>query len=175
MLKWSKHRHWKNADKEQNSYGKSRSIAGNKENISNQLVENNSAKDVNYGPTGFKMTKSMVEQETALAEARRRFNAQVSSESFLTIPNSSSTPTNHLEIPSHTWQRSSVTPSQSDNVSLASSTSFARREHSNSNTLEKRSVANSGINFSRTGNSNTSTLERAGAKSKYPYKLTFLT
>lgn len=157
MLKWSKNRLRKNEATDGNQNFRNRE--------STKLDKMNSTKDDNLASPGIKMPQSMVEQESALAEARRRFNAQPSTDSFSSGPNSPPIPTIHVDtMPCNTWERTHVTPAQEDNLSIASS--IARIGNSNSNTLERISIA-SNTSFARMGHSNSSTLERAGAKSKY--------
>ena len=158
MLKWSKNRGQKKGEKKGDISNRN---LGTPENIQND----------NSG-SGIRISQTMVDQESALAEARRRFSAQLSIEPSPAGQISPEIPEIHVDTPSDTWRpvplnhQSSFTPYQSDNCSLASETSFDQGRHSNVNTLERRSRSNN-ILVPETSHSNSSTLERGGAKSKY--------
>ena len=165
MLKWSKNRGKKNG-----------AIASNR----SEMLNSNSNNDQNNNPSSrnegnlessdIRISRTMVEQESALAEARRRFSAQTSNESCLAIQSSPEIPDIHVDTPSDTWRpvslnyQSPFIPPKSDNRSIVSGTSI---DEEGINTLERGSRANNNINVPETSHSNCSTLERGGAKSKY--------
>ena len=163
MLKWSKHRRQKKEVIIQNPHRTLNPTLGN--NLSNDSSKDTLSGDENLSNLNIRISKTMVNQESALAEARRRFSAQYSNEPAKGIHNSPEIPEIRLGTPSDTWKQPSSNIDPLDNCSISSNTSFARGENKDANTLEKRSRS-SIISVPRTSHSNSSTLERGGAASK---------
>jgi hypothetical protein len=165
MLKWSKQRGKKNGANVSNRSEMLNSNSNNERN-DNPGSTNDEGSDI-------RISRTMVEQESALAEARRRFSAQISNESSLAIQRSLETPEIHVDSPSDTCRpvslnyQSPFIPPKSDNRSIVCCTSFDQEGNPCINTLERGSRANNNINVPGTSHSNCSTLERGGAKSKY--------
>ena len=166
MLKWSKHRRQKKEVIIQNPHRTLNSTLGH--NLSNDSSKNTLSGDENLSNSNIRISKTMVNQESALAEARRRFSAQYSNEPTRGISNSPDIPEIRLDTQSNTWKQPSSNIDPLDNCSISSNTSFARGENKDANTLEKRSRS-SIISVPRTSHSNSSTLERGGAASKGPF------
>ena len=170
MLKWSKHK-GKKPERKASKHNTALSA-----DIGNDEMQNNdsySSKDKIKG-SDIKITQNMAEKESALAEARRRFSAQMSNDSpVVASPNISSDPP-EIRVDSFVEKRrpmslnyqSPYTSQNSDDCSIASSISLSPTGNSKGNTIE-RTPKGSRISVPESSHSNTSTLERGGAKSKY--------
>ena len=170
MLKWSKHK-GKKPERKASKHNTALSA-----DIGNDEMQNNdsySSKDKIKG-SDIKITQNMAEKESALAEARRRFSAQMSNDSpVVASPNISSDPP-EIRVDSFDVKRrpmslnyqSPYTSQNSDDISIASSISLSPTGNSKGNTIE-RTPKGSRISVPESSHSNTSTLERGGAKSKY--------
>ena len=129
MLKWSKHRGHKNSGKPPE---KNKATNDNANNITVQHKKSNDSKS-EFDSHNIRLSQNMVEQESALAEARRRFSAQMSTDSSLVAsPDISSNPP-EIRVDSFDVKRrpisldyqSPYTSQNSDNLSIASSVSLS--------------------------------------------------
>ena len=173
MLKWSKHRGQKNSGK---TTKESTAIQHDADSITKKQRDTNFTRN-EVESSEPRLSKNMVEQESALAEARRRFSAQISTNSSLVASQNISSDLPEIRVDSFDVKRrptslnyqSPYTSQTSDNCSIASSISLSPTGNSKTNTIE-RTPKSSRISVPEGPDSNSSTLERGGAKSNYVTK-----
>ena len=170
MLKWSKHRGQKNSGK---TSKENTAIQYDADRITKKHKDTNFARN-EIESSEPRLSKNMVEQESALAEARRRFSAQISTNSSLVASQNTSSDLPEIRVDSFDVKRrptslnyqSPYTSQTSDTCSIASCISLSPTGNSKRNTIE-RTPKNSRISVPEGPDSNSSTLERGGAKSNY--------
>ena len=171
MLKWSKHRGQKNIEK---ASKQKTTLSGDRESHVKHKGVNDSRDELEG--SDIKISRTMSEQESALAEARRRFSAQISNNSSHVPSANTSTELPEIRVDSIDVKRrptslnyqSPYTSQHSDDCSIASSISLSPTGNSKANTFE-RVPKGSRISVPENSHSNSSTLERGGAKSKYVF------